>query len=236
MATSVPAVSAEEMAELDRALSVDYRIDLSMLIENAGRSLAAQSAVQIGATEGKRVLVMAGKGSNGGGGMVAARHLHNWGARVELLLSADTPDLKDLTSRQLRTLNCMGIAAARESDADMAEYDLIIDSLLGYNQKDDPRGKVAELVHLTNHSGRPILRLDVPTGLDPDSGHPNNPCIKGSQTLTLALPKKGLLESRAKPYVGALFFADIGVPLSLYRKFGLAQSIFETDTIIRLEV
>lgn len=229
-------MSAHEMAELDRVLSVEYHIDLSMLMENAGRSLAAQSAVQMGATEGKRVLVMAGKGSNGGGGMVAARHLHNWGARVELVLSADTSDLKDLTSRQLGTLNSMGIAMARETDSEMAGYDLIIDSLLGYNQTGDPRGKVAELVRRANHSGRPILCLDVPTGLDPDNGHPNNPCIRGSQTLTLALPKKGLLENSAKPYVGDLFLADIGVPLSLYRKFGLAQSIFETNTVIRLEV
>lgn len=232
----VPVVSAEEMAELDRALSTDYQIGLSMLMENAGRSLASQSAVQMGAAGGKRVLVMAGRGNNGGGGMVAARHLHNWGARVELVISAEAEELKDLPSRQLRTLTQMGVIVAREGGSlDMRTYDLIIDSLLGYNQKGDPRGKVAELVRRANDSGRPILCLDVPTGLDPDSGQPNSPCARGTQTLTLALPKKGLRERKARPYVGDLFLADIGVPLSLYRKFGLTRPIFERSAVIRLD-
>jgi NAD(P)H-hydrate epimerase len=87
-----------------------------------------------------------------------------------------------------------------------------------------------------NASGNRILALDIPTGLNPDTGEAGEPCIKADQTLTLALPKHGLLVRKARKYVGELFLADISVPHEIYAEFGLhRRSIFERDVIVRLE-
>jgi len=165
--------------------------------------------------------------------LASARHLHNHGAGVEVILSCHRNELKELPARQFQILERMGVPTLHElGDPKVSMYDLIIDSLLGYNQKGDPRGKIAELVEIANRSGRAIIALDVPTGLDPDSGTPSKPCVEATQTLTLALPKKGLLEDRAKRYVGTVFLADISVPRILYHELGMSESIFSDDAIL----
>ncbi len=214
----------------------EFRIDLSMLMENAGRLLATHSRTMIGGGEGKKMLVMVGKGNNGGGGMVAARNLQNWGEKIDVVLATSPNEFKDLPLRQFEILRRTGaniIYDAREVRA--ASYDLIVDALLGYNQRGDPRLGIAGLVQIANDSRKPVLCLDIPTGLDPDKGRPNNPCIRGTQTLTLAFPKRGLVQRRAKPYVGDLFLADIGVPLQAYRELGVDSPIFHETPIVNLK-
>jgi len=230
----LPALTAREMSQLDRRLVEEFRIDLSMLMENAGRLLATHARTMLGG-EGQKTLVMVGKGNNGGGGMVAARNLQNWGEKVDVVLAASPSEFKDVPLRQFEILRRTGatiIYEPREMEAE--RYDLLVDALLGYNQRGNPRGIVAEFVQIANNSKKPVLCLDVPTGLNPDSGRPNNPCIRGAQTLTLALPKKGLLHRRAKPYVGDLFLADIGVPLKLYRELGVRGPVFQGSPIMKL--
>ncbi len=187
------------MAEFDRILMKDYHIELQMMMENAGRALAVQaSRLAGGSILDKRVLVMAGKGNNGGGGLVAARHLHNWRARVEVTLASSVHELRDVPAKQLLILHSMKVPILEASaKVNANDFDLIVDALLGYNQKGNPRGRIAQLVSLANNSGKPILALDIPTGLDPDDGSPHEPCVKAAQTLTLALPKSGLLNKRA---------------------------------------
>jgi len=232
----VPALSVAEMVELDRRLVEDFHFDLSMLMENAGRSLARQAQFKLGPSVGKKVLVMTGEGNNGGGGLVAARHLHNWGYRVEVALSAFENELKELPLKQVNVLRAMGVPIVpARVEIDMGGFDLIIDSLLGYGQRGNPREGVAELVRSANASRKRVLCLDVPTGLDPDSGNPYSPCIKGAWTLTLAFPKRGLLQEGAKPYVGELFLADIGVPRSVYRSLGVKEPIFSDGYIVGLD-
>ncbi len=233
--SKVPALSAKEMAELDRRLVKDFRIDLAMMMENAGRSLATQARTMMGGVEGKKIVVMAGKGNNGGGGMVAARNLHNWGAQVDTVLVTPRHELKELPLRQLDILTMIGVRSLHHARASEVERcDLIVDALLGYNQSGNPRGVVADLVITANSSKKPILCLDIPSGLDPDDGFPNDPCIKGTQTLTLALPKRGLVKRRAQPYVGDLFLADIGVPARVYKELGVRRPIFSENSIVRL--
>jgi len=105
----VPALSSKEMAELDRRLVDDFRIDLSMMMENAGRSVATQARTIMGGVEGNKILVMAGKGNNGGGGMAAARNLHNWGAHVNVVLATPAHELKELPLRQFEILRRIGL-------------------------------------------------------------------------------------------------------------------------------
>jgi len=221
------ALTSSEMRELDRKLMEIYHIDLPQMMENAGRALALQSKRFLGSSLiGRKILVMAGKGSNGGGGLVAARHLHNWGAAAEIVLSSPREEMSPVAMKQLRIIDAMGIPTTlpvgSSKTLDHVSADLILDALLGYSQVGNPRGEIARLINLANDSKVPIIALYIPTGLNPDTGNPNSPCIVAKQTVTLAA------------VVGELFLADISVPLELYRQIGENRVSFEHDQIIRI--
>ena len=113
------------------------------------------------------------------------------------------------------------------------ETDLILDCLLGYNTVSDPRPPINQLIKKANQSGKSILSLDLPSGLNATTGKPGNPCIRASYTLTLALPKTGLKTKTGKEPVGELFLADIGLPPELYSELGLEVGhIFEKERIL----
>ena len=225
------------MADLDRKMIEQYHVDLLMMMENAGKTLAVQSMRLLGSLTGRRILILAGKGNNGGGGLAAARHMHNWGAKIQIAMSSPQEESKETTRRQIRILEAMKTRTLEDRDlTGLGQVHLVVDALLGYNQKGDPRGRVAELVQRANESDAPILSLDIPTGLDPDKGIPNSPCIRATQTLTLAFPKTGLLRPEAKPYVGKLFLADISVPREVYEALSVDQeSLFGSDFIVAVE-
>ena len=177
------------------------------------------------------MLVLCGAGNNGGGGMVAARHLHNRGAAVQVKLAADPERLKEIPAQQWGILERLGLEAP--ADPDLTGADLIIDALIGYGLRGDPRGQAADWIERVTGAGRPILALDTPSGLDATIGRPGSPCIRAAATLTLALPKTGLLAPQARPFVGDLYVADIGVPPELYQMLGLeVDQWFESDSIV----
>jgi NAD(P)H-hydrate epimerase len=203
-------------------------------MENAGRSLAEMARRMLnGQLVGRKIAVLSGAGNNGGGGMVAARHLHNRGADVRVKFVGAPERLKDIPAHQWRILQTMELA--NHEDPDLTRTDLIVEALIGYGLSGDPRGPVAEWIERAQAARRPILSLDTPSGLDTTTGLPGRPCIRASATLTLALPKTGLLALSARPLVGDLYLADIGVPLELYRRLGLdIGPLFADDTILRI--
>lgn len=230
----LPALTTEMMVEVDRLMVEDYGISLIQMMENAGGNLARLALRLMGGpAESNRIVVLCGGGNNGGGGMVAARHLHNHGLDVRIALAANPDQLKEIPALQWGIINKMGIEKANEED--FLHADLIIDALIGYGIKGYPQGLAANWINMANASGVPILSLDTPSGLDTTSGLPGEPCIRASATMTLALPKVGLLSEAARPVVGALYLADISVPPELYKHIGLDVSpIFKNDTIVAL--
>jgi len=229
---SIPAVTTAQMAEVDRLMIETYSILLIQMMENTGRDLAEQARRMLdGRLTDRRIVVLCGTGNNGGGGMVAARHLHNRGAKVQAKLVADPARLTDVPAHQWNILKVMRLTT--EDDPDLAQADLIIDALIGYGLSGNPRGAVAEWIERANASGRPIVALDTPSGLNATTGQPGSPCIRATATLTLALPKTGLLTPQARPFVGELYLADIGVPPELYRLLGIdVDRLFAEDTLI----
>ncbi len=229
----IPSVTREEMIEVDRAMMDDFGIDLMIMMENAGKSLAIQVRRMLaGTVAGKKIAILVGKGNNGGGGLVAGRHLQNWGANAHIILGS-REEFKNEPKRQLEINKRLGLEIAHETD--LQTYDLIIDSLIGYNLKGDPKEPIASLVKSANSSNRPILSLDIPSGLDSSSGHAYNPCIQATVTLTLALPKTGLMKVGAKKYVGELYLADISIPKQIYEKLDIENGVlFKDDFIIPL--
>jgi len=207
---NLPILTTNQMIEVDRLMIEEWGITLIQMMENAGRNFAELARRQLGGSVGgKRIAVLCGNGNNGGGGMTAACHLHNWGAHVEAILVGDEDRLKDIPALQWQILQKMGIA---RSALELNNADFILDAMLGYGAKGDPRPPIADWIEFANRSEHPILALDFTSGLDTTTGIPGSPCIHASATLTLALPKTGLLAPAAKPFVGDLYLADISVP------------------------
>jgi NAD(P)H-hydrate epimerase len=222
------------MVEVDRLMIEDYGIGLIQMMENAGRCLAELTRRLLGGeVYGRNITVLCGAGNNGGGGMVAARHLHNWGAEVAVKPVFNPEKLKNIPAHQWGILQKIGIHDLQTERLSQAE--IILDAIIGYGLAGDPHGLAAEEIESANQRGIPILALDAPSGLNTTTGIPGKPCISAAATLTLALPKTGLLKSAARSVVGDLYLADISVPPELYRQIGIhVPPIFSQDHIIRI--
>jgi NAD(P)H-hydrate epimerase len=215
----IPSVTTEQMREIDRLMIEEYGIELLQMMENAGRNLAELARRLLGGSVmGKRIIVAAGKGNNGGGGMVAARHLHNWGAEVVVLLQSDALSGVPKTQMQILTHFPLEIKVGFDVQdlPDVHHCDLILDVIIGYGLSGKPRGVVSNLIRDINASLAAVISLDVPSGMDFTTGRVYEPCIRAKATMTLALPKTGLLRPEAKIVIGDLYLADISVPISLY--------------------
>jgi len=219
----VPAVSTGQMREVDRSMPGDFGIGLAQMMENAGRNLADLGHLLFAP---RSVIVLAGPGGNGGGGLVAARHLHNRGLTVSVVLAGGP--LAPVTAQQASIVTRMGILIRD----DPAPADLVIDALIGYGLHGDPRGRTAELIGWAAARPGPVLSLDGPSGLDLDTGRPGTPCVRADATMTLALPKTGLAGAEV---TGRLYLADISVPPLLYQRMGLAvPALFRDGPVVEL--
>jgi NAD(P)H-hydrate epimerase len=228
----IPMLTTEQMIEVDRLMIEDFGIELIQMMENAGRNLAElASQILDNSLVGRSIYVLCGRGNNGGGGMVAARHLHNHGAKVHVICVAG--EMKDLPAKQWNILENMGLR--NEPHFELSNADIIIDALIGYGLQGDPRPEIAAQIEKINAAGKPVLALDAPSGLDTTSGRPSSLTVRADATMTLALPKAGLMSESARPYVGDLYLADIGVPPELYSKIELeVRPIFEKESIFKL--
>ncbi len=232
---NLPALTTEQMIEVDRLMVDIWNISLIQMMENAGRNLAELTRRFLdGTVKGKHVTVFCGIGNNGGGGMVAARHLHNWGAEVEIILAGSEDRFKNIPAHQWQITQKMGLPA---KESKLNTTDIIVDALIGYGLKGNPRPLIKEYISKINASKKPVLSLDAPSGIDATTGSPSSACIYATATLTLALPKIGLLTPSAKPFVGELYLADISVPVELYAAPSLGlkvQSPFDNDPIVKI--
>lgn len=213
----VPTVTADQMREVDRLAVEEFGLGILQMMENAGRSLAEHAMDMVTGPSGP-VLILAGTGGNGGGGLCCARHLHNRGLAVQIAITRP-PDVESAAGRQLHTLQTAGLSplALTEVPTAIDGAALIVDALIGYGLVGAARGMAARWIALSDASGRRILSLDVPSGLDATTGQAWGPVVRPKRTLTLALPKTGLDGA-----AGALFLADIGIPRELYARMGIA--------------
>ncbi len=236
----IPTLTAEQMKQVDSLAVKFFGLDVLQLMENTGRGVAEIARIILGKLRGREITILCGKGNNGGDGLVAARWLINWGAKVKIILACHPDELSEHNRAQLGVLRSMFadvihlIHSYQYEDA-IKRADLVIDGLLGYNIQGDPRDLCAKLIEFTNQNAKKVLAIDIPSGLDPDTGQPFNPCIKADSTITFCLPKKGLLEKSARDFVGKIYLADIGIPTEVFEKMGLKiPKIFEKESLIRI--
>ena len=238
----VPFVNTAQMIEVDRLMIEGYRIELMQMMENAGRNLAhlARERFLAGDPRGQRVVVLAGTGGNGGGAMVCARRLHNYGAQVQLFIVKGDADHAPVAQHQLTICRRMGMVVGGADEIETAvshDPQLIIDGVIGYSLRGNPRGGAKTLIEWAGGQAVPILALDAPSGVDTSSGQVFVPAIRATATMTLALPKAGLLGDGVADQVGELYLADISVPPELYASPSLQLAVghlFAQNEIVRL--
>jgi len=213
----VPAITTDQMREVDRVAIEEVGPNLFQMMENAGRNLALAAIDMLGSGwESVPIVVLAGTGGNGGGGICAARHLANRGADVTVVVT-DPAGLAPVPADQLGVYRgTPGKLASGDAPATSAAA-LVVDAIIGYSLGGAPRGAALEMIEWAGEQPAPILALDAPSGLDTTTGAAPGACVRAAATVTLALPKTGL-DAAA---VGDLWLADIGIPAEVYRRVGL---------------
>jgi ADP-dependent NAD(P)H-hydrate dehydratase / NAD(P)H-hydrate epimerase len=222
------AVTGAQMREIDRRAEAEYGIPSLLLMENAALRVVEAAEQMLRAGGGRRVTVVAGKGNNGGDGLAAARHLFGRGWDVTVWLVADPESVQGDARVNLEIVRQVGVplhSGARRSgvsgDATTSslpsafEADLIIDALLGTGVRGAPTGGIAEAITAIERSPAPVLAVDLPSGLEADTGAVPGPCVTADRTVTFALPKRGLLVYPGRGRVGEIVVVDIGIPRTL---------------------
>lgn len=178
----------------------------------------------------QRILILAGTGGNGGGGICAARHLINRGANVELVLTNEQK-LSATAAWQKQIYTAAGGQFIEPADLVAEKPNLIIDAIIGYSHTSLPHGIARDLIDWCNRQAVPVLSLDIPSGIDSITGDTPSVYIKATRTMTLALPKIGLIN----PAAGETTLADIGIPSATFNQAGICyQSPFESEFMITL--
>ncbi len=209
MGLEVPAVTTAQMVEVDRVAIEETGPNLFQMMENAGRNLALQAIATLEQSwQQAKIVVLAGSGGNGGGGICAARHLANRGANVKLCLSSKKLKAVPLWQHHVFQATSGQEISISELVAKDDPVDLILDALIGYSLRAAPRGHTLKLIQWANATDAPILSLDIPSGVDSTTGETPGDFIQAQWTMTLALPKTGLFPHKT----GALMLADIGIP------------------------
>jgi NAD(P)H-hydrate epimerase len=215
--TRLPAVTADQMREIDRVAIEEVGPNLHQMMENAGRSLALAAMDMLGPRWiSVPITVLAGTGGNGGGGICAARHLANRGADVTVLIT-DPEDLSPVPGDQFALYRATSGKLAAPEDLANLDAALVIDAVIGYGLGGPPRDAALKMIEWAGTRSSKVLSLDVPSGVDSTTGAAPGAHVRATATMTLALPKTGL----GAPAVGDLWLADIGIPSEVFRRVGI---------------
>lgn len=211
----VPAITTDQMREVDRIAVDETGPNLYQMMENAGRNLAALTLEMLGSDwKDARVVAIAGSGGNGGGVICAARHLANREMNIRLCLSSPN-HLGEVPTWQKLVYQGAGGSETTIDQLDQEPVDFILDGVIGYSLRSSPYGLAADLIKWANHKvDAHVLSLDVPSGVDSTTGDAPGVYIHADTTMTLALPKTGLVPEKT----GTLILADLGIPKETYNR------------------
>jgi NAD(P)H-hydrate epimerase len=220
------ALSCEEVRSIDRIAAESCALPTLVLMENAGRGAAELWRERAGwPVSPLRVVILCGPGNNGGDGAVVARHLDAWGHDVAVVWLGDLARRSGDAAVQAGVLARSGVDSIEnptDLDARLARADWVIDGLLGTGlTRPVTSGPIREAIEAINRSGRPVLALDVPSGLDADTGEPplGGVAVEAVATATFVGPKLGMLRPGAERYCGVVGVVEIGVPRRILAAF-----------------
>ena len=226
--TQIPAITTEQMIEIDRIAIEETGPNLYQMMENAGRNLALTIIDLIMEMSEPSIVILSGTGGNGGGGIVAARHLLNRNYNVKLAVT-DKSKMKDVPKKQLEIYE--SASGVLIDNLENVKADIIVDAIIGYSLSNEPRGKSLQFIQWANSQKTKKISLDVPSGINSTTGENYGEYFIADTTMTLALPKTGLSEDKC----GKLLHADIGISQNVYDKIGTKyNSPFKMDYVIPL--
>jgi len=183
-------------------------------MENAARG-ATQIALQmLAAAVRQNILILCGGGNNGGDGLAVARHLHNHGHNILIALSTDPAKIQGEAPINWRIVEAMNLPCVpwEKAFGQLPSPQLIIDAIFGTGLTAPPRPPFAQIVQRISAMNRPIMSIDIPSGLDCDTGKPLGACIRATRTVTFVAEKIGFRNPDAKEFTGEVTVADIGCP------------------------
>lgn len=212
-------ITAAQMQELDRRTITEARIPGTTLMERAGSGVVSCLEQELGAPRGKVVTIVCGKGNNGGDGFVVARLLHRRHAKVRVLAMAPVSDLsRDAATMYRQFVRAAGKSAVRpytsksQAQSLLCNSDILVDALLGTGLSSEVAGRYGEAIDNINEAGRPVVAVDLPSGLHADTGTILGRAVRASLTVTFGLPKLGLYQNHGIDLAGLVSIVDIGIP------------------------
>ena len=233
---------AEDMRRIDETVVKDYGLPAIALMENAGRRTAEEAAAMIDGAADKVFTVFAGGGNNGGDAFAAARHLMNMGARVKLFFTGEEERLSEAARAMHDALRAMGVeirplVSDRDWDrlrVSLRFADAIVDGILGTGTHGALRAPVLRLIEEINAAAKPVMAIDVPSGVEADTGRITAAAVRATRTLALGLPKVGHLLGAGANAAGELLVDDIGIPHALLEGEALRQSLITREAAAKL--
>ncbi len=232
-------VTAEEMQRMDRETIETFGIPGRVLMENAARGATRFLLDRFPDLDRQRVGVMAGRGNTGGDGHVMARYLFQRGIRTTVYLLSEKETVKGDAAANLDLLNKLGVpvveipdeAAFNARKTELAHQDLWIDAILGTGLGSEVKGYFRSVIDFMNASGKPIFAVDIPSGLQSETGRPLGICVRADATATFAYPKIGHLVYPGADFVGDLSVINIGIPPHIAQGTAPQQEIVTPETV-----
>ncbi|HZX48835.1 MAG TPA: NAD(P)H-hydrate dehydratase [Nitrospirota bacterium] len=217
--------TANEMNNIDRRTRDEYGIPTLLLMENAASGITRTVEQMLVSVKGKRITVICGRGNNGGDGLASARQLHNLGAKVSVYLLSDKADFKsepainlDIALKMGIEINEQGKYSMRTLSSRLRHSHLIIDAMIGTGLASAVKEEHRAVIELINTSKRPVAAVDIPTGINSDTGEIMGAAVMATTTVTFALPKRGHFLYPGSDYAGRLQIVDISIPAEAIEK------------------
>lgn len=230
-----PLVTARQMKELDRKAIEEMGIPGLTLMENAGRGVVEHLEKELGSLNGKRVAIVCGPGNNGGDGFVCSRYLKDRGAEPVCILLGKVESLKGDARTNAERLVESG-AKIRELDGGaelrplLEQSDVIVDAVFGTGLSKPAQGLFAEAIAAINRAGRYTVSVDIPSGVEADTGAGFDPAVNADLTVAMALPKVGHVLFPAAAHTGKLAVTDIGIPAEVLNE-GAETFLVDADYV-----
>jgi len=212
-------VTSSEMYEIEEAAE-RRGVSRGIMMENAGKNIVNTLVKLFPDFKKKKICILCGKGNNGGDGLVAARYLEKVGVLPEVEILGKIREISLLAKQNLTLLRKLKIKIrevtnVNELKGKIRNSDIVIDAIFGTGFKGSIKGLCADIVRLLNAEKPIVISVDLPTGLNADTGEVSIPCVRADWTFTLGLPKKGLLLFPGTEFVGRIKILDIGIPESV---------------------